>query len=88
MDGISIYVANGQINVATIATTPAFAVLARQLLFEGTYLLSSPVRANYDVAPDGQHLVLLKSTSTEARLLVVHNWKAQLAERLAQTVKK
>jgi hypothetical protein len=40
------------------------------------------------VAPDGQHLVLLKSTSVEARLLVVHNWKAQFADRLAQTVKK
>ena len=82
------YVANGQLSVATISTTPTFAVVARQPLFEGSYDFSVGVRANYDVAPDGQHLVLLKSTSVEGRLLVVHNWKAQLAERLAQTVKK
>jgi hypothetical protein len=82
------YVANGQISVATVSTAPTFAVVARQPLFGGSYDLNVPVRANYDVAPDGQHLVLLKSTSVEAGLLMVHNWKAQLAERLAQTMKK
>ena len=59
------YVANGQLSVATISTTPTFAVVARQPLFEGSYDFGAPVRANYDVAPDGQHLVLLKSTSAE-----------------------
>jgi serine/threonine-protein kinase len=82
------YVANGQLSVATVSTAPTFAVVARQPLFEGSYDLNVPVRANYDVAPDGRHLVLLKSTSVEARLLVVHNWKAQFADRLAQTVKR
>jgi eukaryotic-like serine/threonine-protein kinase len=82
------YVANGQLSVATIATTPTFAVVARQPLIEGSYDLSVGARANFDVAPDGQHLVLLKATNAEAPLLVVHNWRAELTERLAQMAKK
>ena len=86
------YVANGALSVATISATPAFAVLARQPLIEGNFDFGNGfgngLRANYDVAPDGQHFVLLKSTSTDAPVLVVYNWKAELADRLAQTMKK
>jgi serine/threonine-protein kinase len=77
------YVADGQVNVATIATTPTFAVTSRQQLFEGTYNLDAAVHANFDLAPDGQHLLLVKRTSGETQTVVVHDWKYELRARTA-----
>ena len=83
------YVANGQVNVATVSTTPSFAVGPRQQLFDGAYILDAGnVHPNFDLAPDGQHLLLLKPTNLEMRTIVVHDWKYELRARIAQTVKK
>jgi len=82
------YVANGQVNVATVSTTPAFTVTSRQQLFEGTYNLDAAVHANFDASPDGKHLLLVKSTGTETRMVVVHDWKYVLRERTAAEGKK
>ena len=82
------YVANEQINVATVSTTPRFAITSRQQLFEGVYTFGTPVHAMYDVAPDGQHLLLIKPMNTDAQTIVVHDWKYALRERAAQAAKK
>jgi Tol biopolymer transport system component len=83
------YVANGRVNVATVAIAPSFSVTLRQQLFEGTYALSpGGVHANFDLAPDGQHLLLVKPISGDAQVIVVHDWKYEMRERLAQAVKK
>ena len=82
------YVANEQINVATISTTPSFSETSRQPLFDGTYTFVGSVHANFDVAPDGQHFLLVKPTSADAQTVVVHDWKYELRERTALAVKK
>ena len=82
------YVVNEQINVATISTTPSFSVISRQPLFDGTYTFKGSVHANFDLAPDGQHFLLIKPTSADAQTVVVRDWKYELRERTALAVKK
>jgi Tol biopolymer transport system component len=83
------YIANGQINAATITTTPSFTVLSRQQLFEGAYALGGAgVHAQFDVAPDGQHFVLVKPLPGDTPVTVVLDWKYELRARTAQAVKR
>jgi serine/threonine-protein kinase len=82
------YVANEQLNVATISTTPSFSVISRQPLFDGTYTFLGSVHANFDLAPDGQHFLLIKPMSADAQTVVVRDWKYELRERTALAVKK
>ena len=77
------YVANQRVNVATVRMSPGFAVTDRRPLFEGDYDFGAPVHANYDVAPDGKHLLLLRRTNAEVKTVVVHGWKNVLRERTA-----
>ena len=75
------YVTASKVFAATVQTSPAFAVLRRELVFgvEG-YNLSSPVHAPFDAAPDGKHLLLLRPTRSDNGLVVVRDWKYELRE--------
>lgn len=48
--------------------------------------MTSPVHAGDDVAPDGKHFVILKSTGPEAQLIIVHDWTYELRARTAGSV--
>ena len=76
---------NRQLIAATVRTDPLFAVTAREVLFEDDYIGFTLPHANYDVAPDGAHLLFLKA-SADPELQVVYNWRAELRVRLAGTV--
>jgi hypothetical protein len=39
------------------------------------------VHAQFDVAPDGQHILLIKPTTANAQTFIVHDWKYELRER-------
>jgi len=83
------YVANGQLNMAMVSTTPSFTVTSRQQVFEGTFAFGDlEVHANFDLAPDGQHFLLLKPTNGDTQVVVVLDWKYELRERTAQPAKK
>ena len=82
------YVMNEQLWVATVSTAPGFAVTSREALTVGTHNFGSPVHANYDVSPDGQHLLMLKPSGSEDPLMFVHDWKYELRRRMAQGEKK
>ena len=82
------YVANGQMNVATVTTTPTFAVTSRQRLFEGNYTFGTPVHAQFDIAPNGQHILLIRPTTADAQTFIVHDWKYELRERTATAKSK
>jgi serine/threonine-protein kinase len=83
------YIANGQINAATITTTPSFTVVSRQQLFEGAYALGpTGVHAEFDLAPDGQHFVFVKHLPGDTPVTVVLDWKYELRARTAQAVKR
>ncbi len=66
---------------ARVVTSPSFAVLRRDVLFEDDYLRMNS--SNWDVMPDDQHFVMLKPIDLSAQLMVVTNWGAEIERRLA-----
>ena len=74
------YRADGVFMAADIATTPEFRVMERKEFMKDEYLPQASPHANYDVAPDGQRLLVLKGSPP--RLLVVHNWAIEARDSL------
>lgn len=74
-DGRELFFRNGdQMLSVTLTTTPAFAATRPRLLFTGYYVRGGVTdRTNYDVAPDGEHFVMLQSgeqPATQINVLV------------------
>ena len=73
-----------------ISTSGEFLAGKPRLLFEGSYVRSSAgyARANYDVSPDGQRFLMLKSvernTAPLTQIHVVLNWSDELNRRFAR----
>jgi serine/threonine-protein kinase len=86
-DGRRIFYANGQkLIAATVATSPMFAVTARQVLFEGIHVTGAG-HAEFDVSPDGQSFLMLRPvTGREEQIVVIHNWKTELRARATDAV--
>jgi len=66
---------------ARFSETPKPAILARDTLFEGQYDRHE-FHQNYDVAPGGKSLLMLKPANDESQLIVVSNWLTELRTRL------
>jgi hypothetical protein len=81
------YRGSQQFIAATLSADPVLTVVSREVLFDDTYLGAGLPHANYDVAPDGAHFVVLKGAEA-AQVLVVHNWVAELRARLKSVAKK
>jgi serine/threonine-protein kinase len=82
-DGKHLYYANGSwLMRLTLATTPTFAVLRSDSLFQGDYLYL-PGHANFDVSADGRHFLLVKSADRDIHTVVVANWVNELRARRA-----
>ena len=75
-----IYRDNKNFVAATVSIAPAFAVTARQILFPDVFARAA-YHANYDVLPDGQTVLLLKS-SEAPQLMVVHDWIDEVRTRM------
>jgi eukaryotic-like serine/threonine-protein kinase len=58
--------------VASVALRPTFAVAGRRLLFRGDFLQGARLR-EFDVAPDGQHFVMVEGTGISSKLIAVHH---------------
>jgi hypothetical protein len=54
----------------------------REVLFKGDYPVTTG-HANYDVAPDGKHLLLLRPVSDSVRAIVVHDWASEFRAKVA-----
>jgi hypothetical protein len=69
-----------------IATQPSFVAGKPRVLFEGPYLPTPATIQNYDVSPDGQRFLMLKSgeqAQTElAQINVVLNWFEELKQKV------
>lgn len=65
---------------ASIRTGPPFAVGVRRALFAGQYALLLN-HANYDVHPDGQRFLMLKTGDQASELVLVLNWFEELRRR-------
>ncbi|MFO0241009.1 protein kinase domain-containing protein [Gemmatimonas sp.] len=81
-DGRTLYYRQGDaLMAAAVSVTPTFAVQSRRQLFAGAYEASGP-HANYDAAPDGRHLLMLKAKDDRAPVVMVINWAAEVRDRL------
>jgi hypothetical protein len=66
---------------ATITTSPQFAVLGRRQVNENLMSYTT-IHADYDVFPDGRRVLGLQATEADIRMVMVHNWAAELRPRL------
>jgi Tol biopolymer transport system component len=68
-----------------IATQPSFAAGKPRALFEGRYVATAATSPNYDVSPDGQRFLMLKSAdageAAPMQINVVLNWFEELKRR-------
>ncbi len=67
-----------------IATQPGFAAGKPRMLFEGQYASAPFPTTNYDVSPDGQRFLMIKSSEQEAattQINVVQNWFEELKQK-------
>ena len=81
-DGRRVFYRNGRrVVAATLTTSPQLGVVSRSELFDDVFLPATSPHANYDVAPDGSHLLFLAGVDDQ-RLMVVYNWAAELRNRL------
>jgi serine/threonine-protein kinase len=72
--------ANKVVSVA-IETEPVFGVGTREVLFEEAYV-GRIVLANYDIHPDGERFVMIKTGEESGELIVVLNWFEELRRRV------
>ncbi len=72
----------GQLIEASLVVAPTLSVAARRVLFDANYLTET-FHANYDVMPDDKSFVMVKPVDNQRRLVVVLNWRDELAARLA-----
>jgi serine/threonine-protein kinase len=75
------YRGDGMLKAARLRTEPTFGVLGRDTLFTDAFVPSTNPHANFDVAPDGAHLLLLKPVG-RSDMIVVSNWGASLRARM------
>ena len=72
---------SGPLIEATVTTDVGFSIGKRQVVLSGDYLTDA-THANYDVAPDGQFL-MLKRAGAESQTIIVHNWGREVREKVA-----
>jgi len=69
-----------------ITTQPGFAAGNPRMLFEGQYVPTPGTVPNYDVSPDGERFLMLKSTDREqaapTQINVVLNWFEELKQKV------
>ncbi|MEE9125421.1 MAG: protein kinase, partial [candidate division NC10 bacterium] len=75
-DGKELFYRNGnRIMVVTVRTEPALLFETPQLLFEGNFVYGTGAWApNYDISPDGERFLMVKSEAQSNELHVVLNW--------------
>jgi eukaryotic-like serine/threonine-protein kinase len=69
-----------------IATQPSFAAGKPRMLFEGQYVPTPVTYPNYDVSPDGQRFLMLKTAeqaqAAPTQINVVLNWFEELKQKV------
>ena len=64
--------------IVDVSSDPSFEVSSPRLLFGGRYVLDPAAFANYDVAPDGQTFVMVRSDDSQRHTLnVVLHWPGE-----------
>jgi serine/threonine-protein kinase len=72
-DGRELYYrTSDSLMAASVALSPSFAVTGRRRLFNGTFLSGGFLR-EFDVAPDGQHFVMVRGGAAQSTLIGLHH---------------
>lgn len=82
-DGRELFYRNGeQMMVVAVQTRPTFNADLPRVLFEGQYARVVWRDANYDVSPDGQRFLMIRTltdeTSPSREIIVSQNWLEEL----------
>ena len=67
---------------ADITWSAGEATVNRRALFTDIYTSGGPSRANYAVAPDGRHFLMMQSSDEDARIILTEHWFEELRRRL------
>ena len=85
-DGRELFYRDGSAVLAvSIDTTRAFAAGNPRVLFSGPYRQPGPFGQVYDIAPDGEHFLLIRENGVDtgkSEMIVVQNWFEELKERV------
>jgi len=76
------YRVNHRMMAATVVTSPQLSVTRRDTLFDDRFNVD-PWHANYDVAPDGQHFLMLEPVDNNVQIVMVQNWARVVREKMA-----
>jgi serine/threonine-protein kinase len=80
------YRSGDKMMVVEIATQPGFAAGTPRMLFAGLYEVAPVPSADYDVSPDGQRFLMLKSAdqaeAAPTQINVVLNWFEELKQKV------
>ena len=69
--------------VVRIVSEPELKLSRPEVLFESNHKMGSNYGHEYDISPDGQRFLMIKSSDDSGvQLIVVHNWFEEL-KRLA-----
>ena len=77
----------GKLMSATIATTPAFAVVRRDTLLDDVFRTGG-FYSNYDVSPDGRTFVMARASGAPEPPVVMLGWLDELRERMRLSARK
>jgi serine/threonine-protein kinase len=82
-DGRTLFYRSAQrIMAASVRTSPTFSMGARSVALQGDFVPNAS-HQNYDVAPDGKQLLMIRRAGGESLTIVVHNWMTEVHQRLA-----
>jgi serine/threonine protein kinase/Tol biopolymer transport system component len=80
------YRSGNKMMAVDIATQPSFSAGKPRMLFEGRYELAPFPSSNYDVSPDGQRFLMIKTSeqaqAARTQINVVLNWFEELKRRV------
>jgi serine/threonine-protein kinase len=81
------YRTSREMKAVSIVTEPAFAATRTDVLFADSFVKHGWFLANYDVSPDGQSFLMVKSEAREdaAHLVLIQNWPELLKYRSSES---
>ena len=71
-----------QLLAVQVTTEPTFTTGAPEILFEGAYLAPAGTERPYDLTPDGDRFVMIKTGDDSPQIILVLNWHQELLERV------
>ena len=86
-DGRSVYYlgsGGGELLRAKVVATPSFTVASRDTVIRGNYFTQRNGYASYDVAPDGEHLLVVRRVAASTPAIVALGWFSEVRARLAR----